>query len=170
MIKIINKVIENRLKKNDDNKTIQLSPYFFKELLTQFNEKSNKIIEYNNFMQEIKYNINNNEYKIIHRNHRDCTNDEDVEHIMFNLIKNNENEKIKKLWAFYYCSCIYESSYATMSLHKTKEGAKKAMKKHKKQEKKKFYKMFINKEEALKRGLKFGQHEDWNIGEIEILD
>lgn len=36
-----------------------------------------------------------------------------------------------KIWAFQYNDCYYESSYETMSLHKTKEGAEGAMDKHK---------------------------------------
>jgi len=34
------------------------------------------------------------------------------------------------LYGFRYCPCIYESSYSTISIHKTKKGAYSAMKKH----------------------------------------
>ena len=36
-----------------------------------------------------------------------------------------------KIYEFLYCPCIYESAWAIVSLHKTKERAKKALKKHK---------------------------------------
>ena len=32
-----------------------------------------------------------------------------------------------QVWAFQYNDCYHESSFATMSLHKTKEGAERAM-------------------------------------------
>jgi len=32
-----------------------------------------------------------------------------------------------KVYEFLYCGCIFESSYATVSIHKTKQGAYKAM-------------------------------------------
>jgi len=35
------------------------------------------------------------------------------------------------LYAFLYNCCIYESSWATVSLHYSKEGAEKAMQEHK---------------------------------------
>ena len=35
------------------------------------------------------------------------------------------------LYAFLYNSCIHESSWATVSLHYSKEGAEKAMQEHK---------------------------------------
>lgn len=37
---------------------------------------------------------------------------------------------INKIYAFKYCDCIHESSYATISLHRTKSGAYSAMRKH----------------------------------------
>jgi len=36
-----------------------------------------------------------------------------------------------KIYCFLFNSCTFESSYATMSIHKTKIGAYKAMKTHK---------------------------------------
>lgn len=93
-----------------------------------------------------------------------------------------------KIYEFLYCSCIHESSYATMSLHKTKEGAEKAMKLHKEAAMKDYeekYKREVGrtKEYAKEENLsddklsiliegitKFGAHEDWVIGEQELLD
>jgi hypothetical protein len=36
----------------------------------------------------------------------------------------SENDYV---WAFLYCPCIHESSFATVSLHKTEKGAEIAM-------------------------------------------
>jgi len=32
-----------------------------------------------------------------------------------------------EVYSFHYCSCVYESAFATMSLHRTKKGAYDAM-------------------------------------------
>jgi len=77
--------------------------------------------------------------------------------------------KKKIIYEFLYCSCVHESSWATMSLHKTKEGAKKAMKKHKSAERRRFNKIYEDSPE-LKEIVKFGEHENWCIGEQELLD
>ena len=37
---------------------------------------------------------------------------------------------MKYVYQFLYCSCIYESAYATMSIHESLVGAYKAMKEH----------------------------------------
>lgn len=93
-----------------------------------------------------------------------------------------------KLFAFLYNGCIHESSYATMSLHITKEGAEKAMEAHKKQaiiEYEEYRKRHDEhlKEYAKEEGLdedalkvllesvgKFDDHVDWAVDEIEISD
>ena len=103
------------------------------------------------------------------------------------------------IYEFLYCSCIHESSYATMSLHRTKEGAEKAMKKHKIERRvdhDKLIEFQLNEckeyyDKKLKEGKEsaadiqthydymvehytkedtFGAHEDWQIGEQELLD
>ena len=92
------------------------------------------------------------------------------------------------IYEFLYCSCVHESSYATMSLHKTKEGAEKAMELHKESAMKDYeekYKRDVErtKEYAKEENLsddklsiliegitKFGAHEDWGTGEQELLD
>ncbi len=38
-----------------------------------------------------------------------------------------------KVYEFWYNECIYESAAQCMSLHRTREGAEKAMERHKKQ-------------------------------------
>jgi hypothetical protein len=92
-----------------------------------------------------------------------------------------------KIYEFLYCGCIHESSYATMSLHKTKAGAEKAMNAHKEKEKKKYEKdrramdKHIMAEEGTSKkqkklliehnhSISFGVHQDWAIGEQELLD
>ena len=70
------------------------------------------------------------------------------------------------LYAFLYNSCIHESSWATVSLHYSKEGAEKAMQEHKQKELDKFNEMYANDNEF---GFKFGEHEDWRVQPIEVL-
>lgn len=78
------------------------------------------------------------------------------------------------LYEFLYNSCIYESSWATVSLHYTMEGAEKAMNEHKD----KAYKEWLEyNEECIKSDPefyakypnKFGEHEDWCVKTIEVL-
>ena len=71
------------------------------------------------------------------------------------------------VYQFLYCGCIHESAYATMSLHKTKEGAERAMNVHKEFERKEFNERYSDE---FKKEIKFGMHEDWAIGEIELKD
>lgn len=93
-----------------------------------------------------------------------------------------------KVYGFLYNSCIHESSWTTISLHKTREGAEKVMNIHKEEAKieyeaylkrhaksiKKYCKEEkINKEEQkflLESVSPFGAHEDWAVEEFEILD
>lgn len=70
-----------------------------------------------------------------------------------------------KVWAFEYCDCVYESTFSTMSLHRTAKGAYRAMRD------------FILKEYESWRdsGLKYGKQrfkhgfaEDWRVVSVEI--
>ncbi len=83
-------------------------------------------------------------------------------------------KKEQIIYEFLYCECIHESSYASLSLHKTKEGAEKAMKKHKSQKLREFnkrFKSFYSKQpKVIRDSVKFGQHEDWQIGQQILLD
>jgi hypothetical protein len=70
-----------------------------------------------------------------------------------------------KLYEALYCSCIFESGYVTLSIHRTKEGAEKAIEWHRHEEEQKW------------KGVKeidhewvFGEHEDWSIREVEVLE
>ena len=72
-----------------------------------------------------------------------------------------------KVYSFQYTYCIYESAFATISLHKTAKGAYNAMKKHILKE----YKDW--REEGIRYGkqtFKHGQYEDWRIVAIPILE
>lgn len=71
-----------------------------------------------------------------------------------------------RLYAFLYNSCIHESSWATISLHYSKEGAEKAMEEHKQKALDEFNEMYANNN---KIGFKFGEHEDWCVEPVEVL-
>jgi uncharacterized protein (DUF2461 family) len=70
------------------------------------------------------------------------------------------------LYAFLYNSCIHESSYATVSLHYSKKGAKKAMRQHKQKALDEFNEMYGQDN---KFDFKFGEHEDWCIETVEVF-
>ncbi len=92
---------------------------------------------------------------------------------------------MNKLYEFLYCGMTEESSYATISLHRTREGAEKAMNAHKEIErlayekyKERLIKMWREepdfKEEDLPSFLEmtgeFDRFKDWSVNEIEVLD
>ena len=70
------------------------------------------------------------------------------------------------LYEFLYNCCIHESSWATVSLHYSKEGAEKAMNEHKQKALDKFNEMYGQENEF---DFKFGEHEDWCVRNIEAL-
>lgn len=75
------------------------------------------------------------------------------------------------VYEFLYCPCIYESGWVTMSIHRTKKGAYKAMKEHKLKE----YEEFVNNMNnpwMLKsdKGRKFGKGVSWRISEKLLQD
>lgn len=92
------------------------------------------------------------------------------------------------VFGFFYNSCIHESAYGLMSLHKTVESAEAAMQKHIEEKKvehneyverqKKHLAKYIKKENINKEGAKslyesigkFDDHEAWDVEELEILD
>ncbi len=92
-----------------------------------------------------------------------------------------------KIYQFLYCDCIHESSYTTLSLHKTKEGAELAMNTHKELKKieheksvSEMVEYYTNAQDipyedkiVLIDSCKnddFGTHEDWDIGEQELFE
>lgn len=62
--------------------------------------------------------------------------------------------------------CTWESGYATLSLHWTKEGAEKAIAFSKMEEMKKWQKLYPTKEDE---PFAFGDDLDWSIRKTKIL-
>lgn len=75
-----------------------------------------------------------------------------------------------KIYELLYCKCVHESSYAAISLHRTKAGAYKAMRNHIMTEYQKWYdkRILFGKDRIF--GHKFGINEDWSIGEKNLLE
>jgi hypothetical protein len=69
------------------------------------------------------------------------------------------------VYAFLYNSCISESTWSTMSLHLTIEGAEKAMNKHKQDSLDDF-----NLWADIDNGLVFGEDKDWCVEKIEVIE
>ena len=70
------------------------------------------------------------------------------------------------LYAFLYNSCIHESSWATVSLHYSKEGAEKAMQEHKQKALDEFNELYSDENDF---DFKFGEHEDWCVETVDVL-
>ncbi len=92
-----------------------------------------------------------------------------------------------KVWQALYCFCIHESSDRVLSIHKTRQGAKRAMvlhklkkrgewKEYRKEQEKSMLKHMKEDKEIWSAELKdmylsrFGAHESWGINEVKILD
>lgn len=83
-----------------------------------------------------------------------------------------------KVYAFMYNPMTEESGYITVSLHKTRDGAEKALESHKtgrklqwdELEKYRREKYADDLYETIRKGTKFGRWEDWTIEERTILD
>lgn len=71
------------------------------------------------------------------------------------------------VYAFMYCDCVFESAFATISLHRSKEGAEKAMEAHKAEKKEWHDKRYADEDEE---DFIFGEFEEWIVEPIEILD
>ena len=74
--------------------------------------------------------------------------------------------KTMKVYAFMYNPMTEESCYGVVSLHKTKEGAKKAARKHKAKQKR----MYEVNSKGRTPILPFGKFEHWFVQEYKILD
>lgn len=71
------------------------------------------------------------------------------------------------LYEALYCSCIHESSFGTLSIHLTEDGAIDAMERHKEIKRQEFDLMFpVGSEE--RDEMEFGQFEEWAINPIEV--
>lgn len=76
-----------------------------------------------------------------------------------------------KVYEALYCPCIYESSYGTLSIHITKDGAEAAIQKHKDQIKTEHDDSNTDLE---KMGLEklvhaWDAHQKWSVRETELL-
>ena len=76
-----------------------------------------------------------------------------------------------KLFAFNYCDCIYESSYATVSLHISREGAEAAMNEHIRIAKEEYdeYTQWHKDEMNCNPQHKFGWSKAWSVDEVDVL-
>ena len=75
-----------------------------------------------------------------------------------------------EVYSFDYCSCIYESSFAVVSLHTTKAGAYKAMRNDILNQYMSWYDLRI-KYGKFGRGLdKFGCNESWCVSTHNVLE
>ena len=70
------------------------------------------------------------------------------------------------VWCFQYNYCIYEGSFATISIHKTPKGAYNAMRAKILQDYNKWRECGIR---YGKKYFKHGSHEDWRVVKIPIL-
>ena len=70
------------------------------------------------------------------------------------------------LFSFMYNSCVHEGSWATISLHYSREGAEKAMNEHKQKGLEDFNELIGSDNQF---DMKFGEHEDWCIGKVFVL-
>jgi len=78
-----------------------------------------------------------------------------------------------KVYQALYCPCIHESSYGTISLHKSYEGARRAVIADKLRERKRWHKhrkWEIEKGHSPEMWHTLFIHQDWDIEEIKILD
>ena len=77
-----------------------------------------------------------------------------------------------------WCDCIYESSYGTIGLHKTREGAEQTIEKHKIAEEAQYYEMvqqlidegYYDKDYAIRHPYIQSPNVDYKIFETELLD
>jgi hypothetical protein len=75
------------------------------------------------------------------------------------------------LYTFLYCDCIYESSYATISTHYSMQGAYKAMRTFLLKQYEEWYnnRIIYGKGRNPHSVDKFGRHEAWTVGTIQVL-
>ncbi len=76
------------------------------------------------------------------------------------------------LYGFYYCSCVQIYPYVLISLHRFENNANTAMIEHKNQAKKEWVErcVLLKKKHGVTSFIKFGEHEDWLVKPIEIID
>lgn len=69
------------------------------------------------------------------------------------------------VYAFEYTDNVHESAMGVISLHKTYEGAQKALEFHKETERKEYEQLH---NERFKLDFPFGNFESWRVREIEV--
>lgn len=76
-----------------------------------------------------------------------------------------------EIYAFMYCPCIFESAFTPMSVHKTKQGAYKAMREYLEEKYSEWFDMrtMYGKDKQYHTS-KFGEHEHWGIKSIELKE
>jgi hypothetical protein len=93
---------------------------------------------------------------------------EEITRLKAELERERELRK-ERIYEFLYNSCVHESAWATMSLHRTRSGAKKALWEHMKTSfldyRNNYKKYCIENSLPIPR---FASHEDWCIHEVEI--
>ena len=72
-----------------------------------------------------------------------------------------------KIYLAQYCSCIHESASATISVHRTPDGAQKAVEFHKEEKRKEWVELFDAEQQ---NRFPFGDGERWGVKEIELQD
>lgn len=70
------------------------------------------------------------------------------------------------IWEALYNPMTWESSYETLSVHLSRDGAERAIELHKMTKLKEWEEMYPRKKD---RPYKFGNFEDWKINEIIVL-
>jgi hypothetical protein len=75
-----------------------------------------------------------------------------------------------EVFEFVYTDCIYESAMATLSLHRTKKGAYKAMREFLEIEYANWYNEQILYGKDRKWGYKFGTHCAWAVRSIALKE
>lgn len=73
-----------------------------------------------------------------------------------------------KIYAFKYTSCIYESAFETISLHKSKETAEVAMNKYVAKRRKEHDSLWKGDEDGDE--YKLEDFEAWEVQEMEVID
>ena len=76
--------------------------------------------------------------------------------------------RMDKVYIFWYNPCVYEGGRVTVSIHKTHEGAVKAMRNHREDMLKNFVEMYGDDED-----MSFDDYcsdKRWGVTEIELLD
>lgn len=77
-----------------------------------------------------------------------------------------ETKNFNTLYCFLYNDCIFESSHATISTHRTLEGANAAKRKHKNEKRREWKNVYNTLEDRI--DMPFGKHESWLIHEIKV--